>query len=152
MCCESGINTVLPRCFSFTGPYLNRNIHFAIGYFIRDALAGNEIIIQGDGMPLRSYLYADDLVEWLFRILECGRSGEAYNVGSDEAVSIADLARRVKRLLGSSGEVLIQGEKQSQLGANRYIPDIGRAQKELNLQVRTSLDEAILRSAGQTQQ
>ena len=92
MCLSSGIDTVIARCFAFIGPRLNLDIHFAAGNFLRDCLKGEKIIIKGDGTAFRSYLYADDLVEWLFTIIARGRSGGVYNVGSPEAVSIRELA------------------------------------------------------------
>lgn len=146
MCRASGIYTVLPRCFAFTGPHLNRNIHFAIGNFIRDALAGTPIVVQGDGTPFRSYLYADDLVTWLFTLLERGENGVPYNVGSDEAVSIADLARTVKDVLHSSSPVEIRGVPAPGRPASRYVPDI-RAAQVLGLRVTVGLAEAIRLSA-----
>ncbi len=146
MCVESGIHALLPRCFAFVGPYLNREIHFAAGNFIRDALAGRPITVTGDGTPVRSYLYADDLVEWLFTILERGESGLPYNVGSDAAVSIRELAETVKRVLNSPGPVEIAGTASPGAKPPRYVPDIGRA-SGLGLKVRTGLPEAILRSA-----
>lgn len=142
MCLDSGIFTLLPRCFAFVGPYLNREIHFAIGNFIRDAKENRPIEINGDGMPFRSYLYADDLVEWLFAILERGEAGSVYNVGSDEAVSIADLAQRVRRVLGSTSEIVIHGTPVPGTLPPRYVPDITRA-KKLGLSVTVPLDEAI---------
>lgn len=145
MCKESGIFTVIPRCFAFTGKYLNRNIHFAIGNFIRDALLNQPIIITGDGTPYRSYLYADDLVEWLFTILEKGENKECYNVGSDYAISIANLAKLVKKVLNSNSEIIIKGIPQEGVSPERYIPSIKKA-KELGLSVKVSLEDAILKS------
>lgn len=149
MCLYSGIPVVIARCFAFTGPYLNRNIHFAIGNFIRDALANIPIIIKGDGRPYRSYLFADDLIKWLIKILQCGENGEIYNVGSDQAISISELALTVKQILHSSSEIIIQGHTtDTNQPAPRYIPDIGKIRRELGVNIETDLNSAILNSSG----
>lgn len=141
-----GLEVKIARCFSFIGPFLPRSAHFAIGNFIDDALAGREITIRGDGSPRRAYLYADDLVEWLFAILERGECARPYNVGSDQALSILDLAHLVRDTLHSSSAIRILGG--SGFGAApAYIPSIARARAELGLSPRVALADAILKSA-----
>ena len=143
---ESGLDIKIARCFAFVGPHLNRRIHFAIGNFIQDCLDGKPIIINGDGTPLRSYLYADDLVEWLFAILERGEAGRPYNVGSAEALSIRALAEKVRSVLGGNNEIKVLGVPTG--GApSVYVPEIGRARRELGLVVGVPLDLAIRASA-----
>ena len=146
LCRYSCVDVLVARCFAFTGPHLNRDIHFAIGNFMRDALEGKDIIIKGDGTPLRSYLYADDLVEWLFTILAHGEPHRPYNVGSPSAVSIAELARLVASRINPGSQVKIMGTPIPGIPASRYVPDVSRAQKELQLEVKVSLEEAIDRS------
>lgn len=148
MCLESGIETVIARCFAFTGPYLKRDIHFAIGNFIRDCLANHDIEIKGDGTPYRSYLYADDLVEWLFRTLFEGRAGHAYNIGSDRAVSIRELAETVRDVLHSRSEIVVRGIPVPGKPAVRYVPDVSKITDELEVKRRFELEEAIRLSAG----
>jgi len=140
---------LIARCFAFVGPDLPLNKHYAIGNFIRDAIDKNKIIVSGDGSPLRSYLYQEDLAKWLMTILEVGKVGEAYNVGSDQPISIADLARLVRDVLAPKKEVIINGQINSQQERNRYIPNIDKIKNQLNLSVDRSLVESIkLTSAG----
>lgn len=135
------------RCFAFVGPYLPLDKQFAIGNFIGAALAGREIVIQGDGTPLRSYLHAADMAAWLWAVLLKGRAGAAYNVGADAAISIADLAHRVCEVLGVSDHVRIMGTPDPARPAERYVPDNGLARAELGLPAPLALDEAIIRTA-----
>ena len=147
LCFASGIPAVSARCFAFAGPYLDRNIHFAIGNFIRDALAGTPIVIRGDGTPYRTYLYADDLIRWLFRLLSDGREGAAYNVGSDAPVSIAELARTVADTLAPGLPVKILGTPVPGAPPERYVPDVSLSRRENLASETVGLREAIRLSA-----
>lgn len=145
MMVESGLNAKIARCFAFTGPHLNRRIHYAIGNFIQDCLDGKDIFISGDGTPLRSYLYADDLVEWLFAILERGEPSRPYNVGSAHAVSIAELAREVRNALHRQNGITIALPPSSD-AAQVYVPDTSRIVTELGVKEKFDLASAISRS------
>ena len=137
---------VIARPFAFVGPYLPLDIHFAIGNFIRDCLEDRDIVIQGDGTPLRSYLYAADLAEWLWTMLLRGEQGRAYNVGSEEAISILDLARLVRTCAGTPNEIVVRGKKVEGAVPAQYVPSVARARSELGLAVRFGLSEAVGRT------
>lgn len=139
---DSGLEAKIARCFAFVGPHLARKSHYAIGNFIQDCLDGNPITINGDGTPLRSYLYADDLVEWLFAILERGNAGQPYNVGSDEAVSILTLAKRVRDALGASSPIIVE-RHQEDAPASTYVPVVDKAKATLGLCQKVSLEDAV---------
>ena len=144
---ENDIDFVIARCFSFVGPDLPLDVHFAIGNFIRDALWAEEIVVKGDGSPMRTYLDQDDLANWLLRLLVKGRSGETYNVGSDEVISMVDLAHLVGDLIAPDKSVRILGKADPSHARNRYVPDISKARSELGLDVTIPLAESIRRSA-----
>lgn len=135
------------RCFTFVGPHLPLNTHFAIGNFIDDCLHQRSIEIRGDGTPYRSYLYAADLAIWLWTILARGIPGRAYNVGSDQPVNIAELAETTREALDCDRPVKIAGIPDSDGAAERYVPDTTRAREELGLRQRIPLQEAIRRTA-----
>lgn len=139
-------NVKIARCFAFVGPHLPLDKHFAIGNFIFDTLADKEIVIQGDGTAYRSYLYAADLAIWLWTILLCGSAGAAYNVGGDEAITIADLARRVNQCAGSHQGVTVMTPHDPENKPDRYIPCVRKAALDLGLTCRINLDEAIDRT------
>lgn len=132
LCFASGVATVVARCFAFIGPYLPLGGHLAAGNFLRDALRNRSVEVRGDGRPLRSYLDASDLVRWLWTLLESGTPGRVYNVGSDEAVSIAELARLCAELRTPALPVCV-AEPPKEGPVPRYVPDISRVRDELGL-------------------
>ena len=144
---QSGMHVSIARCFAFVGPYLPMDKHFAIGNFIRDAVAGRPIIIHGDGTPLRSYMYAVDLAVWLWTILFDGRAGAPYNVGGERPVSILELAHAVNQALGTNVDVVVKSQAGDGAIPERYVPDVRLAKGELGLEAEVPLDESIRRTA-----
>ena len=140
---EHGFETKTARCFAFVGPHLPLDAHFAIGNFIRDALAQKPVCVKSDGTPYRSYLYAADLAVWLWTILFRGKSRRPYNVGSDEALTIRQVADTVAAAFQPAVTVNIDKTPEPGVAAQRYVPGTKRAQKELGLQARIKLKQAI---------
>lgn len=148
LCClyqeRYGLETVIARCFAFVGPDLPLDGHFAIGNFIRDALAAERITVTGNGAPVRSYLYQQDLAEWLMTLLLRGRARTAYNVGSDEAITIGELALLVRDILAPRKTVMIsEALPPTGMPGMHYVPSIEKARNELGLEVRVPLAAAI---------
>jgi dTDP-glucose 4,6-dehydratase len=137
------LNVKIARCFAFVGPFLPLHSHFAIGNFINDLLHKKHIEIKGDGTSSRSYLYVADLMIWLWTILFEGKGNTAYNVGSDQPISIQELANKVINIGDDDTGLSVIKLKESLLISNRYIPSIQKAKNELGLQVYTDLDCAI---------
>lgn len=143
-CQAHGLGAVIARCFAFVGPYLPLDIHFAVGNFVRDALARGPVRVVGDGTPWRSYQYAADLMVWLWSILLRGVPGRPYNVGSEETLTIGDVARRIAEAEGVAW--VIDREPIAGAPATRYVPSTARARDELGLACPIGFDDAIART------
>jgi dTDP-glucose 4,6-dehydratase len=143
---SSKMITTSARCFAFVGPYLPLNSHFAVGNFIRDGLMAHTIEVKGDGTPYRSYLYAADLVIWLWTILLRGKTGLAYNLGSEQAINIDELAHTIARLFNPVPHVYIHHKQVAGNLAERYIPSTRLASETLGLDAWIALPEALRRT------
>lgn len=142
-----GIESVSARCFSFGGPAIPLNSHYAFGNFVRDALFRDEIIINGDGLTKRSYLHGADLSVWLLNILSNGIGGQTYNVGSDFGITINDLAILIRDLLSPNKHIVYaNNELKTSATSKNYVPSVERA-KSLGCEQWTSLDNSILQTA-----
>jgi dTDP-glucose 4,6-dehydratase len=141
---QFGLETLIARGFALVGPHLPLDAHFALGNFIRDALAGGPIQVLGDGTPFRSYLYASDYAMACWLILLAGEPGRAYNVGSSEAIQLEALARMIARPLGQA--VVIHQSTRPGSPPARYVPSDQRLREELGFRPRVDLGEAIQRT------
>lgn len=138
------LRVAIARIFALLGPGLSLEGRFAAGNFIRDACRGEAIKIR-DGRPIRSYLYIADACIWLLRIMVNGANSGAYNLGSEHAVSIADLARMIERLCNLEPYVAEEAGQQGGLPL-RYVPDTTRARTELGLVEHTSLEFGLTKT------
>lgn len=143
---EHQLPVKLARCFTLIGPYLPLTKPFAATSFLRDAMAGGPINVGGDGRAYRSYLYAADLVIWLWTILFKGKAAQAYNVGSEEALTIAELADEVAKVVSPGAEIRIGSAPKPGQQPDRYVPSTRKAQLELGLQQWISLPDALHRT------
>ena len=136
----SGLNVSIARCFAFIGPWLPLDQHFAIGNFINDGLNFRSINVNARHKVYRSYMYADDLVEWLMTIAEkSSTSSPVYNVGSDQSILIDELAQKIGTIFGVNAP--LRNHESDYI--DRYVPNIDKAKNELNLVNKYYLDDAI---------
>ena len=136
----AGLNVSIARCFAFVGKYLPRDQHFAIGNFIDDVINKRPIAVKANHQVYRSYMYADDLVEWLMTIADdASPKCPIYNVGSDQVVLLSDLAKLLADTYNVQAEIsLITDSK-----IDRYIPSIKKAKNELGLILKYNFTESI---------
>jgi nucleoside-diphosphate-sugar epimerase len=140
---QHSMGVSVARIFSVLGPRLPLDAHFAAGNFINDALHLRPIKVNGDGKATRSYIYSADLIVWLLALLVRGRDYRIYNVGSDQALSIAELAQKVAIIAPHTVPVEIMGNAQASNPTHYYVPCIQRATSELGLAIYTPIERAI---------
>ena len=135
-----GLNVSIARCFAFVGCWLPKDQHFAIGNFIGDILNNRPIAVKAKHQVYRSYMYADDLVEWLMTIADHSSTDcPIYNVGSDQAILIGDLANELSQRYHVTSEVPLILETKMDI----YIPSIKKAKDELGLYLKFDLFASI---------
>ena len=141
---EHGLPTVTVRPFNVYGP--GQIGGGAIRAFIEAALAGRDLTIHGDGSQVRAWCYIDDMVEALLLCLERPEAvGESFNVGNARsAVTILDLAERVKRLSGCPGEIVFRPLHYSDVEIR--IPNVAKARRQLGFEAKVDLDEGLART------
>ena len=140
---EFAMEVIIARIFSLIGPGISLNGPFAAGNFMRNILDRKPILIEGDGRPVRSYLYMADLCIWLLSLLESGKTGEAYNVGSESPLSILDLAKKFAMATGNNYPIDLLHPNGISALPPRYVPDTSKVRQSLQLKENIPLDEAI---------
>lgn len=107
---SSGLQVTVVRLFNVVGPRQTSQYGMVVPRLIGQALSGEPLTVYGDGMQTRTFTYIDDVI-WVFdRIIRDERTfGNVYNIGGDEEVSIAELARKIVKASGSDSQI-------------RYIP------------------------------
>jgi UDP-glucose 4-epimerase len=141
---ELGLPTVSVRPFNVFGP--GQIGGGAIRAFIEAALAGKDLVIHGEGSQIRAWCYVDDMVEALLLTLEHADAvGESFNVGNARsAVTIYDLAQRIKRLTGCPGELVFQSLHYTDVELR--IPNVDKARKVLGFEAKVELDDGLERT------
>ena len=119
----------------------------AIQIFIKKALKGETIYIDGDGNQIRAWCYVDDFVDCLFRCLENPNAiGHSFNIGNARAViTILGLAQTVCRVLGSTSKIEFRPPLSADIALR--IPSVDKAMKILDFKAKVDLEEGILKSA-----
>jgi UDP-glucose 4-epimerase len=141
---ELGIPTVTVRPFNVYGP--GQIGGGAIRAFIEAALRGDNLTVRGDGSQIRAWCFVDDMVEAVRLCLEHPNAvGQSYNVGNPRsAVTIFDLAQRVKRLTGCPGEIVFAPLEY--VDVELRIPNVEKAREDIGFEAQVELDDGLERT------
>jgi dTDP-glucose 4,6-dehydratase len=138
-----GTKVRIARIFNTYGERLRRHDGRAVPTFIRQALAGEEITVHGDGSQTRSLCYVSDLVEGIWRLIGSDVTGPV-NLGNPEEISVAELAKRIVAVVGSDSTLTFTERPVDDPEVR--CPDIALARDVLGWEPRVSLDEGLRRT------
>jgi len=151
MCVEAGeegsCTPIIARLFAFSGRYLPRDTHFAIGNFVQNVLDRKPIVINSDGQSRRSYLYGADMAIWLWSALAKKTPPHPLHIGSEHSISILELAQAVANAsaaeLNFNPEIRVTKTSADPDTFHQYVPSNSDTRSYLNVQEWTSLNAGI---------
>ena len=142
---EKKLPTVIVRLFNTVGPRQTGQYGMVIPTFVKQALSGQPITVYGSGEQSRCFCYVGDVVGALMKLMDDESAvGEVFNVGSDQEITILDLARKVKELTNSKSEITFvpydEAYEEGFEDMPRRIPDISKVNGRVGFQPEKSLD------------
>jgi nucleoside-diphosphate-sugar epimerase len=141
---KKSLDVRIARIFNTYGPRMRKDDGRVISNFVVQALQGKPLTVYGDGTQTRSFCYVEDLVEGLSRLGEAEVSGEVFNLGNPAEVTILELARLVKRLTGTTSDIVFLPKPPDDPARRR--PDISKAKRLLNWEPKIPLEEGLKRT------
>ncbi len=150
---ETRLPVYIVRLFNTVGPRQTGQYGMVLPTFVKKALAGEPLLVHGDGEQQRCFCSVLDVVQGLLKVPLCQEAvGRVVNLGSQEEVSMKELARRVIQLTGSRSEVRLVSYESVFGGGfddmRRRVPDLTRARALIGWAPRHALDDIIRQVAG----
>jgi UDP-glucose 4-epimerase len=147
---EQQVPVIVVRFFNTVGPRQSDRYGMVIPNFVRQALAGEPLIVHGDGSQTRSFTWIGDVVSALLALADEPRSvGEVFNIGNGAEVSIRDLAGKITSLVNSDSAIeFVPYAKvfgQCFEDMSRRVPDISKIQRLIGYRPKVHLDEILER-------
>jgi UDP-glucose 4-epimerase len=149
---DRGLRISIVRYFNSYGPRIRQSGYGSvIARFAWQALSGQPLTVHGDGMQTRCFTFVSDTVDGTIRAASSDEAiGRVFNIGSDDEVSVMELARQVRSILRSSSEIRLEPyETDYPKGfedMRRRVPDVTRAREQLGFQARVTLADGLGRT------
>ena len=138
-----GVDTRIIRIFNTFGPQMRTDDGRVIPNYFRQALTGEPITVYGDGCQTRSLCYVDDLVAGALAVLD-GPDSRPFNIGSQDEVTMVELARIIKRITDSASEIVFRPLPEDDPRQRR--PDTTRAREVLGWEPVVPMEEGLRRT------
>jgi len=147
---EKKLPTTVVRLFNTVGPRQTGRYGMVIPTFVKQALSGRPITVYGDGKQTRCFGYVGDVVGALIKLMDQSDAvGNVYNIGSNEEISIGELAVKVRQLTNSTSDIVLvpynEAYEEGFEDMPRRVPDISKINKLVGFRPEMSLD-GILKS------
>jgi UDP-glucose 4-epimerase len=145
---QYGLPVTIVRLFNTVGPRQVGRYGMVLPRFVSAALQGKPLIVYGDGKQCRCFCHVADVVGALGRLMSTGSvAGEVYNVGSNEEISILELARRVIERANSSSKIEFMTYEQA-FGRSfddmlRRVPNLSKVNKAIGFEPTQNLNQII---------
>jgi UDP-glucose 4-epimerase len=145
---EHKVPVVIVRLFNTVGPRQTGRYGMVIPNFVKQALEGSPITVFGDGTQSRCFTWVGDAVTALIELMQHPDAvGQVFNVGSDNEVSIVDLAHTIKRMTGSPSEVVLvpyeEAYEQGFEDMRRRVPDLSKIRRLINYEPSVALPKIL---------
>jgi UDP-glucose 4-epimerase len=142
------LQVVTVRCFNTCGPRQSSAYGMVIPNMVQRALQGQPILVYGDGQQSRCFSAVSDVVRAMLLLADCKEAeGEVFNAGSDEEVTVLELARRIKRMCQSDSPIeLVPYEHvygRSFEDMRRRVPDLSKVRRFTGYRPQMSLDQLL---------
>jgi UDP-glucose 4-epimerase len=145
---EKKLPVVIVRLFNTVGPRQTGNYGMVVPRFIKQALMNHPITVFGDGRQTRSFTYISDVVKAIIALGESKKAeGEIFNVGNQKGIAIEDLAKKIKKLIGSESKIIhVPYEQAYEKGfedMRHRMPNIDKLRKITGFSPETDIDEIL---------
>ncbi|MBL7145009.1 MAG: GDP-mannose 4,6-dehydratase [Phycisphaerae bacterium] len=145
---QYGLETIICRFFNTVGPRQSGQYGMVVPRFVRRALRGDPIEIYGSGQQSRCFCNVADVVGALLQLIDCdGATGEVINIGTNESITIEELADKVIHLTGSASEKRFLSYEEAYGrpfdDMQTRVPDLSKIQRLIGFGAKKSLEETL---------
>lgn len=145
---QSNLPVVIVRLFNTVGPRQTGQYGMVIPNFVQRALAGEDLVVHGDGTQSRCFCHVSDVIRGLVGLMECREArGQVINLGSEEEISIAALAQRVVQATNSVSKVQLVSYQEAYgegfEDMQRRVPSIAKASALIDWSPQMGLDKIL---------
>lgn len=147
-CHERNLPVVIGRFFNVVGPRQTGAFGMVLPRFVDAALAGGPLVVHDDGQQVRCFAHVADVVRAVLALTSVpDAAGRVFNIGSDQPISILDLARRVVAAVDPSLKIIFQSYAEAYSDnfedVRSRVPDLGRLCKAIDFRPKHTLDDVI---------